>query len=280
MQSNDWTSKDRRREMKNAILLSVVVVFGLALFSGCASMQRWPDNERSAENRMTVIQEKIGDGLKTGALTPDQSQGFLTTLKGIRKDYTALRDRIVYENEWESLLGRIDALGDEINRTLARTTRIEEPRSGDRIVALQRRIDDVRISKRLSVTEERDFQSRLDTIRRDYSRMTEGGRYIAHEDGADISRRLDLLETDLNRTTRIEEPRSGDRIDALQRRIDDGRISKRLSVTEERDFQSRLDNIRRDYMRMTEGGRYVAHEDGADISRRLDSLETDLNRLR
>jgi len=266
--------------MKNVIALSVLMVFGLALFSGCASMQTWPDNERSAENRMTVIQEKIGDGLKTGALTPDQSQAFLTKLKGIRTDYTALRDRSVYRNEWENLLDRMDALEDEINRAMVRTTRIEEPKSGDRIVALQKRIDDGRISKRLSLTEERDFQSRLDSIRRDYMRMTEGGRYIAHEEGADISRRLDSLETDLNRTTRIEEPRSGDRIVALQKRIDDGRISKRLSLTEERDFQSRLDSIRRDYMRMTEGGRYIAHEEGADISRRLDSLEADLNRLR
>jgi len=66
----------------------------------------------------------------------------------------------------------------------------------------------------------------------------------------------------------------------FKKRIDDGRISKRLSLTEERDFQSRLDSIRRDYMRMTEGGRYIAHEEGADISRRLDSLEADLNRLR
>ena len=185
--------------MKNAILLSVLAVFGLALFSGCASMQTWPDNERSAENRMVVIQEKIGDGLKTGALTPDQSQVFLTTLKGIRKDYTALRDKMVYQNEWESLFERIDALGDEINRALARTTRIEEPRNGDRIVALQSRIDDVRISKRLSLTEEREFQSRLDSIRRDYSRMTEGGRYSTQEERAGISLRLDSLETELNR---------------------------------------------------------------------------------
>jgi len=35
---------------------------------------------------MGVIQDKIGDGLKTGALTPDQSQMYLTTLKGIRTD--------------------------------------------------------------------------------------------------------------------------------------------------------------------------------------------------
>jgi len=81
--------------MKKAILLTVLMVFGLALFSGCASMQRWPDSERSAENKMVVIQEKIGDGLKTGALTPDQSQMFLTTLKGIQTDYTELRDKSV-----------------------------------------------------------------------------------------------------------------------------------------------------------------------------------------
>jgi len=38
LQSDDCTSKDRRREMKKVILLSVLVVFGLALFSGCASL--------------------------------------------------------------------------------------------------------------------------------------------------------------------------------------------------------------------------------------------------
>ena len=188
-----------RREMKKAILLTVLMVFGLALFSGCASIQTWPDNQRSAENKMIVIQEKIGDGLKTGALTPDQSQMFLTTLKGIRTDYEALRDRNVSREEWDSLLGRLDALGDEINRALTRTTRIEEPRNGDRIVALQRRIDDGRINKRLPLTEGRDYQSRLDSIRSDYLRMTEGGRSTTYEERAGISRRLDSLETDLNR---------------------------------------------------------------------------------
>ena len=148
---------------------------------------------------MVVIQEKIGDGLKTGALTPDQSQMFLTTLKGIRTDYTELRDKRVDRNEWNSLLRRLDTLGDEINRALARTTRIEEPRSGERIVALQRRIDDGGINRRLPLTERREFQSRLDSIRRDYLRMTEGGRSTTYEERADISRRLDSLETDLNR---------------------------------------------------------------------------------
>jgi len=190
---------NRRSLNRKFILMAVLMLFGLALFSGCATTQTWPDYERNAENKMVVIQEKIGDGLKTGALTPDQSQMFLTTLKGIRTDYEVLREKRVYRDEWESLLGRLDALGDEINRALTRTTRIEEPRNGDRIVALQRRIDDGRISRRLPLTEEREFQSRLDSIRRDYLRMTEGGRYSAYEERTDIARRLDTLERDMDR---------------------------------------------------------------------------------
>lgn len=185
--------------MKKIIVLSVAMVVGFALLSGCASTQTWPDYERNAENRMVVIQEKIGDGLKTGALTPDQSQMFLTTLKGIRTDYEALRDRSVYRSEWDNLHVRLDALGNEINRALGRSSRIVEPGNGDRIVALQRRIDDGRISGRLPLSEGRDVQARLDSIRRDYLRMTEGGRYALHEERVDISRRLDSLETELNR---------------------------------------------------------------------------------
>ena len=167
-------------------------------FAGCATIQTWPDSQRNAEDKMVVIQENIGDGLKTGALSPDQSQMFLTTLKGIRTDYEQLRDRRVYRKEWNLLLARLDALGDEVNKALART-RFEEPRNGDRIVTLQRRIDDGRSSGRLPQTEGRDFQSRLDSIRSEYLRMTEGGRYSTHEERVDISRRLDSLETDLNR---------------------------------------------------------------------------------
>jgi hypothetical protein len=196
--------------MKNASLFTIVMVFGLALFSGCATMpQTWPDYERIAENKMIVIQEKLGEGLKTGALSVDQSQMFLTTLKGIQTDFEVLRDKRVYRDEWESLNGRLDALGEEIDRAYARPARIEapivvprrieQPRNGDRIVALQGIINDGRISRRLTSTEEREYQTRLDSIRREYLRLTEGGRYTTNEERADISRRLDALETDLNR---------------------------------------------------------------------------------
>ena len=189
--------------MKHAILATVLMVCGVAVVSGCATMpQRWPDSERSAENKMVVIQEKIGEGLKTGALTPDQSQMFLTSLKDIRTDYTALRDKEVYRDGWDRLHGRLDVLGAEIDRALARPARparVDEPRNGDRIVALQRRIDDGRTSGRLPSKEGREYQTRLDSIRREYLQMTEGGRSTTYEERADIARRLDSLETELNR---------------------------------------------------------------------------------
>jgi len=190
--------------MKTAISTTALIFLMFTLLSGCATApQTWPDYERNAENKMVVIQEKIGDGLKTGSLTPDQSQMYLTTLKGIRTDYTNLRDKRVYRDEWDRLNTRLDALGEDINRGYARgyaqPARMEEPRNGDRIVALQRRIDDGRISRRLPPTEEREFQSRLDSIRREYMRMTEGARSTTVEERSDISRRLDSLETELNR---------------------------------------------------------------------------------
>src|SRR3990170_4056627 len=38
LQSYDCTSKGRRREMKKVIFMAVLMVFGVALFSGCATM--------------------------------------------------------------------------------------------------------------------------------------------------------------------------------------------------------------------------------------------------
>ncbi len=186
--------------MKNFILLAVFGVFGLAVFSGCATRpQTWPDNERNAENQMVLIQEKIGEGLQTSTLSLDESQVFLTTLKGIRTDYANLRDRSVYRDEWDRLFVRIDRLEEDIDRALIKPARMEGPKNADRIINIQRKIDDGRISKHLPLLEELEFQSRLDSIRREYLRMTEDGRYPSREESVDIFQRLDLLERDLDR---------------------------------------------------------------------------------
>jgi hypothetical protein len=112
----------------------------------------------------------------------------------IHTDYTALRDKSVSREGWYSLQGRPDVPGEEIYRSLARNIRIEKPMKGNRIVTLQNRIDDGRISGRFLLTEGKEFQVRLASIRRDYLGMTEGGRYATNEERANIS----SLETDLN----------------------------------------------------------------------------------
>jgi hypothetical protein len=186
--------------MKNTVISTVVTVCIMVLLAGCATMpQMWPDSERSAENKMIVVQEKIGEGLKTGTLSPDQAQMFLTTLKGIRTDYTRLKDKKVYRDEWDKLNRRLDTLEGEIGRAYARPEAIENHRNGERMVALQRRIDDGRVNRRLPQKEGEEFQYRMNSIRREYLRLTEGGRYTTREEGADISRRLDSLEKDFNR---------------------------------------------------------------------------------
>ncbi|HEX2768421.1 MAG TPA: hypothetical protein VHN12_03995 [Geobacteraceae bacterium] len=208
--------------MKNLALLTVLVGLGLTLSSGCASMQTRSVYERNAEDKMIVIQEKIGDGLKAGALTPDQSQMYLATLKDIRTDYAGMRDKSVSRDERNSLQGRLDALREVINRALGRTKKIgeptdsfwervgrdvgvlprtekiEEPTRGDRIIKLQRRIDDEISSGRMSLAKGSEFQARLDSVRSDYLRITEGARSATNEEKEEISRRLDSLETDLN----------------------------------------------------------------------------------
>lgn len=185
--------------MKSSALFALLVAFGLVLSAGCATMKTWPDYERSAESKLVVIQGNIGDGLKTGALSPDQAQMFLSTLKGIRTDYEALRNKSVYREEWDSLHKRLDVLSEDIRKAQTRSTRVDAPGNSEKIVALQGKIDDGKINRRWSSADERDFQSRLDAIRRDYLRMTEGGRSTTYEESDDIARRLDLLETDLNR---------------------------------------------------------------------------------
>jgi hypothetical protein len=213
--------------MKKLALLTVLVGLVSALFSGCASMQTLPVYERSTETKMIVIQEKIEDGLKTGALTPDQAKMYLSTLKEIETDYAGLRGKSVSREERNRLQGRIDVLENVVNRALApakkdddpkdsfwervgrdigalpKTEKDKEPTMGDRIITLQGEIDDGRSSGRFSLARGDNFQAVLDYVRREYLRMMKGGRSPSMEEKEVISRLLDSLETDLTLVPRI-----------------------------------------------------------------------------
>ena len=198
--------------MRKLPLLGIVPI-ALVILAGCAAgPQRWPEYERTAESRLMVIQDRIGDGLKSGALTPNEAQTHLARLEELRGEYRLLRDRPTYQGDWDAFFRRIDQLEADVRRDLAYPPRVSPPppppppvyppetdlRIEDRIISVQRGIDEARRTGRLTPTEARDYQARLDTIRADYTRMREG-RPITPGEQSDILRRLDLLESDLSR---------------------------------------------------------------------------------
>jgi hypothetical protein len=64
----------------------------------------------------------------------------------------------------------------------------------------------------------------------------------------------------------------------LQRRIDEGITARRLTSIQGREFQLKLDAIRRDFLQQIKD-RLFTPEERADISSRRDSLERDINRV-
>ena len=54
-------------------------------------------------------------------------------MNSIRTAFTEPKGSTVNRNGWESTLGRLDAISDQINRALGRSTRTEEPRGGIRM---------------------------------------------------------------------------------------------------------------------------------------------------
>ena len=115
----------------------------MAVLIQCVSApQRWPAYERKTEDRIFLLQQGIGNGLASGELTPNEAQNLLAKLENIRREYTVLRERSTTAEEWAPLLGRLDDLEREVNKARAQPSRIDETRIEDRMIVLQRRIDE------------------------------------------------------------------------------------------------------------------------------------------
>ena len=147
---------------------------------------------------MFALQQRIGNGLASGELTPNEAQNLLARLENIRRDYTVLRDRRTMQEEWDPLLGRLDDLERDVGRVRAQPSRIDETRIEDRMIALQRRLDEGMTAGRLTRVQGREFQLRLDAIRRDFLQQIKD-RPFTPEERAETSSRLDSLERDINR---------------------------------------------------------------------------------
>lgn len=62
----------------------------------------------------------------------------------------------------------------------------------------------------------------------------------------------------------------------LQRKIDDGMLIGRLPRVRGRDFQLRLDEVRREFLQRIKD-RPITSDEKGEISGRLDTLESDIN---
>ncbi|MFH1741692.1 MAG: hypothetical protein ABIH23_22020 [bacterium] len=179
--------------MKKILLLSIIPVFTVVLIQCVTPPQRW-----RAEDRMFAFQQRIGNELASGELTPIEAHNLLAKLENIRREYTVLRERRTTAEEWDPLLGRLDDLEREVNRVRTQPSRIDETRIEDRMIALQRRIDEGITAGRLTRIQGREFQVRLDAIRREFLQRIKD-RPFTPEERSEISSRLDSLERDINR---------------------------------------------------------------------------------
>lgn len=184
--------------MKKRMLL-VVVPLMMAVLVQCVSVpQRWPAYERRTEDRMFALQQKIGTGLASGELNPNEAQNLLAKLENVRGEYMVLRERRTTAEEWDPLLGRLDDLEREVNRVRVQPSRIDETRIEDRMIVLQRRIDEGIMAGRLARVQGREFQLRLDSIRREFLQRIKD-RPFTPEERAETASRLDVFERDINR---------------------------------------------------------------------------------
>lgn len=184
--------------MKKNLFLVVVSLMMVFLIQ-CASIPKmWPAYERRSEDRMFALQQKIGNGLVLGEITPNEAQTLLAKLENLRKEYTVLRERRTLAEEWDPFLARLDDLEKEVNKVRAQPSRIDETKIEDRMIVLQRRIDEGIMAGRLTRVQGRELQLRLDAIRGDFLQQIKD-RPLTLEEKSGLSSRLDMLEVDINR---------------------------------------------------------------------------------
>jgi hypothetical protein len=189
--------------MIKAIMTTALMVFGVVLISGCAtlSIQKWPDDEKNVEAMIVTISQQVGEGLRTGAFTINQSQMFLRQLGGMRRESAELSSKNVMHAHWNDLHKRLDSVEEAVNNAFAQSGKVDEDsRSAVRVVKLQQDLDNAIKEERLSQAESTNFQSRLDEARKEYIKITvDDGTPITLDEKRRLSSKLDSITTDLNK---------------------------------------------------------------------------------
>jgi len=189
--------------MRNLIFAYALMIMSTLVLSGCATLgiHTWPDDEKRVDAMIITVTQDVGEGIRTGALTIDQSQMFLRQLKTLRKEAAELRSKDVRHEHWNDLHKRLDVVEEEVNAAFAKSGKVDEDsRSAVRIVKLQQDIDSAKLECRLSEENVKIYQNRLDVIRSSYLKMIEpDGTPVTADEKVDIARKLDSFTSDLNK---------------------------------------------------------------------------------
>ena len=154
--------------MKGLIEKAVIVILCAVLLTGCATLQfqKWPEDESRVQTMIVTISQQIGVGLRTGAITIDQSQMYLRELRVLRREAEELSTKNVLHEHWNDLHRRLDKIEEGINSTFAKSGVVDEDlRSAVRILKLQLDLDAAIKEERLSLDEASDFRTKLQGAR-------------------------------------------------------------------------------------------------------------------
>ena len=189
--------------MKGLIEKAVIVFLCAVLLTGCATLpfQKWPEDESRVQTMIVTISQQIGDGLRTGAITIDQSQMYLRELRVLRREAEELSTKNVLHEHWNDLHRRLDRIEEGINITFAKSGVVDEDlRSAVRILKLQMDLDAAIKEERLSLDEANDFRTKLQGAKEYYIKITEiDGTPITAEEKLSLARKLDAFTLELNK---------------------------------------------------------------------------------
>ncbi|MEE9914112.1 MAG: hypothetical protein K4571_20555 [Deltaproteobacteria bacterium] len=236
--------------------------------------------------RIAQMDQRIDQGMGSGALTRDEGRRLRMELNRVRNDAARMkRDGILTLREKDRLNAELDRLQRDIYREARdddrrRNQQIDISDINQRIAEMDQRIDQGMASGALTRDEGRRLRMELNRVRDDAARMKRDGVLTLREKDR-LNAELDRLKRDIYREARDDDRRRNQQIDIsdinqriaeMDQRIDQGMRNGALTRDEGRRLRMELNRVRDDAARMK--------RDGILTQREKDRLNGELDRLK
>lgn len=173
--------------MKKVLAIGIVFLF----LAGAAVVWAGPPDQ--IRGRIDSLQQRIDEGIKSGALTGQEAKRLQNQLGSIRKGFDGAVRNGLSDREAKHFNQRLDTLSKEVYKEKHdREDTRSAGRIDHRISEIQKRIDSGSRDGSLTPVETKNLQSRLDGIRGHYERAQKDGKLTDQEIRA-IQARLDAL---------------------------------------------------------------------------------------